>query len=152
MPKANKLPPPPAPPAPMSKFDTRPSYITKVSEPPAKPEKDLSGMYRMIHGGIEVVVPREHRLTEDGTVNEHAPKTRRATIHPVLNAQGQIVDYVADELWLSHADAKMALAANLVEPLSTPPEKSRVGKCFTPPKTTDTWRGNTPIHPNQLPR
>lgn len=103
------------------------AHITRVAKAPAVPEKDLSGIYRVIHGHVEV--PRPESEWHDAAGNElpHEPKT-------VTAEEG-------DEVWLPHADAKRLLAMHIepelrplhavVETLDTRP--SRVGKVWRAP-------------------
>lgn len=98
---------------------------------------ELAGTYRMIHGNAVLPVPLSQRLNADGTENIDAPKTVIARIAPVLNARGDVMGYVGDEVWLNAGDAERMLLADIVEPLDARP--SRCGKVFSPPKEI---RGN----------
>jgi hypothetical protein len=142
----------PPPPAPLAGAGESSSYLVKSVKLVPVPEKDLSGVYRVIHGNHLLPVPREQRLHPDGTENPHAPMTVSAGIHVVgRTAKGDPI-YKGDEVWLSHADAYRLLAMEwpdgeerhmhaLVEALDAKP--SRVGKVFTPPKITKSWSAPT---------
>jgi hypothetical protein len=95
----------------------------------------LAGVYRVIHGTLEIPRPIAERLNPDGTDNPFVPKT--------------ITVRMGDEVALGDEDAWRMLAYDkdpaerhkfaVVEPLDTRP--SRVGKVWEPPKPTSNASG-----------
>lgn len=123
--------------------DQKTTRILRSFAPEKKlPAVNLAGEYRVIHGGIDVPRSWDEWHTPNGDEIEDAPRTRRATIHGVKFAiaddlangicKGDPLEFVGDELFLTHEEATRLLAASLVEPIDTKP--SRCGKVWQPPK------------------
>ncbi len=125
------------------------SRVTKTVARPASFKKTakelhLAGTYRVIHGSIEIVRPHEDWHHADGSVNEHEPKTVRASAVITYDKDGKVESAHGDEVWLNDEDAARLLAMHIepekrhlhavVEPLDAKP--SRVGKVWTPPAIT----------------
>lgn len=84
------------------------------------PKQMPAGEYRVIHGQICIPLDPKEYTDAVGQIIEHKPKCTYARM--------------GDIVWLSAHDATNAAAADLIEEVDAKP--SRVGKVWTPPKTT----------------
>lgn len=117
----------------------RPESLQKTAK-----ELKLAGVYRVIHGAIEIVRPFDEWHHPDGTVIESEPKTIRAECVITCDKNGKFVSAQGDEVWLNDEDAYRLLAMDRppeereaharVEALDAKP--SRCGKVWKPPPVT----------------
>lgn len=114
-------------------------------------ELGLAGVYRVIHGSIEIVRPDEEWHYADGSVNYNEPSTVRASCVLKYDKNGKLESAAGDEVWLNDEDAYRLLAMDhpddvppdwpearvnnaVVEALDAKP--SRCGKVWKPPAIT----------------
>ena len=95
--------------------------VSHAPAPPPKPERNLAGRYRVIHGNFWI--PRDRELTHnaDGSRKENEPIQE-------LAKPGAVLD-------MSHEDARSALLDGTVEEMDASP--SRVGKVYEPGEPHD---------------
>lgn len=122
--------------APAAEMQT--THLVKSHAPPKATPSAVAGIYRMIHGSIEIDLPRSEWTLADGSVNPDAPKKVRAAVHVIKRDEhGEPTAWKGDEVFLSNADAERLIAADMVEPLDAKP--SRCGKVWDPPKPGKVW-------------
>ena len=117
--------------------DPQPMRLVKAAPvPEKKPEKDLSGVYRIIHGSFTGPRPRSETHNDDGTRKENVE----------LNQEFG----AGAEVYLNHEDAKRALRACTVEEISANP--SRVGKVYEPSAPHDNSKQAIAQRQQHIPR